>query len=101
MEQVTEAGSKGRKYNGIARRPIEALEAAGLVNVDWDMRPVSKGSGIELVWSIRVTPKEQQLCDNCHKRPVARAVTLGDTPTSLCQECFSGIEGVVEDEQGV
>jgi hypothetical protein len=47
-----------RVYNGRAQRPIKALEAAGLVDVDWDMRAQSKGGGIELVWVITVTPKE-------------------------------------------
>ena len=30
-------------------QPLRALERAGLIVVDWDMRPQTKGSGIELV----------------------------------------------------
>jgi hypothetical protein len=36
-------------YNNRARKPLEALEAAGLITVDWDMRAQTKGGGIELV----------------------------------------------------
>jgi hypothetical protein len=36
-----------RTYNGRARKPIEALEAAGLVSVDWDMDLVTKGTGTQ------------------------------------------------------
>lgn len=56
---LAEIRAAGRKvYNGRARRPIKALETAGLVNVDWDMRAQAKGNGIELVWVITVAPKD-------------------------------------------
>lgn len=54
LAEIRQAGVK--TYNGRARRPIQALEAAGLISVDWDMRPHSKGSGIELVEKITVRP---------------------------------------------
>lgn len=54
LDEVRAAGHK--TYNGLARRPIEALEAQGLVTVDWDQRAHVKGSGIELTWKITVTP---------------------------------------------
>lgn len=56
LAEVRQAGRK--VYNGRAQRPIRALEAAGLVDVDWDMRAQAKGNGIELVHVITVTPKE-------------------------------------------
>lgn len=43
------AGREGKVYNDRARRPLEALEAAGLIRVEWDYRPQVSGSGIELV----------------------------------------------------
>lgn len=46
-----------RVYNGRARKPIKALEAAGLVDVDWDMRATAKGNGIQMVEVITVTPR--------------------------------------------
>lgn len=54
LAQVREHGR--RIYNGRARRPVERLEALGLVSVDWDMRPQTKGNGIELVYAITVRP---------------------------------------------
>jgi hypothetical protein len=54
LDEVRRDGK--RVYNGRAQKPIKALEQAGLVEVDWDMRAQSKGSGIELVWQITVTP---------------------------------------------
>jgi hypothetical protein len=56
---LTEVQSGPRTYNGLAGKPIQALEDRGLVTVDWDMRPQAKGSGIELVWSITVTAVDQ------------------------------------------
>ena len=56
LADVREHGQ--RIYNGRARTPIEALEAHGLVAVDWDMRPQVKGNGMELVWRITVRPTE-------------------------------------------
>ncbi len=47
-----------RRYNGLARRPIEALERAGLVTVTWDAVPEAKGSSMTLVQRITVRPKE-------------------------------------------
>lgn len=58
LDEVRAAGAEGRKYNGRVKRPIDALVAAGFVNADYDMRAQAKGGGIELVWSITVTPKE-------------------------------------------
>lgn len=56
LAEVRESGK--RVYNGRARRTVKALEDAGLVNVDWDMRPQTKGNGMELVEVITVTPKD-------------------------------------------
>lgn len=39
--------------NGRARKPIEALEAAGLVVADWDLVPAAIGPWY---WRITVTP---------------------------------------------
>jgi hypothetical protein len=47
LEAIRQAGVK--VYNDRARKPLEALEAAGLITVDWDMRAQTKGNGIELV----------------------------------------------------
>ena len=47
-----------RIYNGRARRSIKALEAAGLVSVEWDARAQAKGGGVELVEMIIVHPVE-------------------------------------------
>lgn len=46
-----------RVYNGRARTRVKALEAAGLVRVEWDMRPQAKGNGMELVEKIVVRVK--------------------------------------------
>lgn len=46
-----------RVYNGIARRPVKALEARGLVHVEWDHVAHAKGSGIDLTQHITVTPR--------------------------------------------
>jgi hypothetical protein len=53
---LAEVASGPRTYNGRARKPIEALERLGLVQVDWDMRPQAKGNGLELTWRITVRP---------------------------------------------
>ncbi len=55
LADVRAAGVK--TYNGRARRQITALEAAGLVDVEWDMHPQPKGGGINLVWRITVRPR--------------------------------------------
>ena len=55
LDDVRAAGSK--TYNGRAAKSIRVLEAAGLVEVTWDMRAQTKGSGIELVHEITVRPK--------------------------------------------
>jgi hypothetical protein len=51
-----------RPYNGIARRPIEALEALGLVEVDWDMTPHADAHGNigSLSWRISITAVRQE-----------------------------------------
>lgn len=59
LRQVRAAGQK--VYNGRARRTIAALESAGLVSVDWDMRPQAKGSGMELTEKITVRPADSPL----------------------------------------
>lgn len=45
-----------KTYNARARRPIERLEALGLVLVDWDVDLAVKGSGTYLRWRITVRP---------------------------------------------
>lgn len=52
LAEIRAAGTK--VYNGRARKVIEALEAAGLVTVDWDRRAQAKGNGIELTEVITV-----------------------------------------------
>lgn len=42
-------------FNGRATKTIEALEAAGLVTVNWDMDLVTKGNGTQARWRITVT----------------------------------------------
>lgn len=42
--------------NGRARRTVEALEAAGLVAVEYDQIPQVKGNGIEIVERFYITP---------------------------------------------
>jgi hypothetical protein len=44
-----------RKYNGRAIKPVERLEALGLVTVDWEMDLTVKGGGAGTVWRITVT----------------------------------------------
>jgi hypothetical protein len=85
LDEIREAGEKGRTYNGRATRPIEALEQAGLVEVDWDMIPQVKGGGMELVHRITATYKPSPdlcpgsterwrigdghpICPTCHQR---------------------------------
>lgn len=38
------------------------------------------------------------LCENCQQRPVATTVRLDVDPVGLCQECFSEIQGVLEED---
>ena len=60
LREIREADREGRPpkvYNGRARRTIEALEEAGLVEADWDMIPQAKGNGMELVERITVWPR--------------------------------------------
>ena len=45
-----------RVYNGRVRIPIKALEACGLVEVEWDHIERTKGNGIELAQRITVRP---------------------------------------------
>lgn len=52
-----EAAGQAR-FNGRMRRPIEALEKAGLIQASYDREPRSKGTGIELVEVITVRRKE-------------------------------------------
>jgi len=44
-----------RTYNGRAAKPIERLEALGLVTVEWDMDLIVKGNGTATLWRITVT----------------------------------------------
>lgn len=50
--EVREKGVK--RYNGRARSRVQALEKAGLVDVDWDLQISADGSSR---WVITVTPK--------------------------------------------
>jgi hypothetical protein len=38
-------------FNDRARRTLERLEEIGLISVEWDYRPVAKGTGMALVGS--------------------------------------------------
>jgi len=56
LRLLNEVHAKGIvKKNGLARKPIERLEAQGLVNVDWDLVIPADG---KTYWIITVTPKE-------------------------------------------
>ena len=44
-------------YNARARRPVERLQALGLVTADWDMDLTASG-GVR--WRITVTPASQE-----------------------------------------
>lgn len=60
---IRATGTTGKIYNDRARRPLQTLEAAGLITVRWDSRAQSKGSGIELVghntaWPVEPRPKD-------------------------------------------
>ena len=59
LHQAREAIVLGRTrtYKGGARRPIEALERLGLVEVDWDMQPHADAHGNikTLSWRITIT----------------------------------------------
>lgn len=43
--------------NGRARRTVEALQAAGLVDVDHDLIPHADGSGISFTEQFTIRPK--------------------------------------------
>lgn len=45
--------------NGRARRTVEALERAGLVDVEYDQIPQAKGGGMEIVERFYITPREE------------------------------------------
>jgi hypothetical protein len=47
LDEIETAGE--RRYNGRARRTVEALRDAGLIEFDYDQRAQEKGNGIELV----------------------------------------------------
>jgi hypothetical protein len=55
LEAIRAAGTK--TYTGRARRPLKALEAAGLIVCEWDSIAQTKGNGIELVERITARPK--------------------------------------------
>ncbi len=44
LAEIREAGE--RSYNGRARRPLEALERAGLIEYDYALVPRASGSGL-------------------------------------------------------
>lgn len=50
LREINAAGV--RVYGGRSLKPLQALEARGLIALDVDMRPQSKGNGIELVYSL-------------------------------------------------
>ena len=50
-------------YNGRMRRTVEALERAGLVEVEYDHLPQAKGNGIELVERLTVRPRYREAED--------------------------------------
>lgn len=55
LERVRERGSV--VLNGRARRTVEALENAGLVDVHWEIRLRIKGYATEATEKITVTPR--------------------------------------------
>jgi hypothetical protein len=65
LEEIRQAGVK--TYNDRARRPLEALEQAGLITVEWDMRAQTKGNGIELVGHNTARPVEAHLLEANHE----------------------------------
>jgi len=46
LAEIREAGE--RRYNGRARRTLEALETEGLIEIEYDQVAHAKGNGIEL-----------------------------------------------------
>jgi hypothetical protein len=46
LAEIRAAGVK--RYNGRARKPLEALRAAGLVEYDFELRPAGIGTMTEL-----------------------------------------------------
>jgi hypothetical protein len=57
LAEIREAGT--RTYNGRARRTLETLQDAGLIEVEYDQRAQSKGNGIELAERFICTATEQ------------------------------------------
>jgi hypothetical protein len=92
LDEVRQAGE--RTYNGRARRPIEALEAVGLVDVSWDSVAHAKGSGIELTQSITVRP-----APSARRTPYEyeqeRAMTEQDEAVSRLKEWRDKLDGQV------
>jgi|KBSMisStaDraftv2_1062788.scaffolds.fasta_scaffold12756_7 hypothetical protein len=54
LAEIREAGAEGRKYNGRARKVLDALEALGLIVVDYDLVLHYGGtlSGLYQCWSV-------------------------------------------------
>jgi hypothetical protein len=48
LAEVRAAGPAGRRYNGRARKPLKALQAAGLVRLEFDLVPQLWGRYSEL-----------------------------------------------------
>ena len=44
LEEIRAAGTK--RYNGRARRSLEALKAAGLIDFEYDLVPHQTGNGL-------------------------------------------------------
>lgn len=57
LNRIRKAGSKGLTFNGRAKRPLKALEAAGLIFVEWDKVAQASGSGIQLVGRLHAIAK--------------------------------------------
>lgn len=49
LAEIQAAGAQGRRYNGRAAKPLEALERLGLIGLDFDLLPQVKGNGLEFV----------------------------------------------------
>ena len=59
--RILAAAQEGpRTYNGRATKPIERLEALGLVTVDWDMILTAEGGGAGTRWRITVTAAKRR-----------------------------------------
>ncbi len=48
-----------RVYNGRARRTVEALDAKGLVDVNYSVHAQAKGNGIQWVERLEVFPSDR------------------------------------------